>query len=367
MCWPLSGTKTYNGFERSKPEVLPVSNTLLIAAATVFLVNDTGVIAAALVFLYLLSYLGILLAGRGHTVGRVKEHKRTVPLCPSVSRYPQKDNNRGLLLACVFGCAKPVQAAETERKPEPRRVIIYMIDKLSINDLSPKTTPYLWKLQEQGGIGLLNTITGGERTSKNGCCTISAGKLAVGSSNAHLNYEAGEVLEEELAADIFARNTGFVPEKDDILISSINVIEKNNSQRNLGQAGRLGDSIHALGLKTAVIGNSDRPGYPNRPGCLLLMDSRGIVDNGAIGPQMCRLGGFNESLLPLQSDYDKMREQFSILRDDNDVILMEFGDLSRLESMYSSPFPGSLPGGAQKYPAAHRWQYQPNPGRNCPG
>ncbi|ABI68000.1 hypothetical protein [Syntrophomonas wolfei] len=333
--------KPIMALKEAKPEVLPVSNTLLIAAATVFLVNDTGVIAAALVFLYLLSYLGILLAGEGGDTGgqfscaprSTRELSPCVPASPSV---PKKIIIGGLILACVFGCAKPVQAAETERKPEPGRVIIYMIDKLSINDLSPKTTPYLWKLQEQGGIGLLNTITGGERTSKNGCCTISAGKLAVGSSNAHLNYEAGEVLEEELAADIFARNTGFVPEKDDILISSINVIEKNNNQRNLGQAGRLGDSIHALGLKTAVIGNSDRPGYPNRPGCLLLMDSRGIVDNGAIGPQMCRPGGFNESLLPLQSDYDKMHEQFSILRDDNDVILMEFGDLSRLESMYSS-------------------------------
>lgn len=324
--------KPIMALKEAKPEVLPIINTLLITAATVFLVNDTGVIAAALIFLYLLSCLGILLAEEADTGGRFRA-PRSSKASPAI---PKKIIIGGLLLACVFGCTKPVQAAETERKPEPRRVIIYMIDKLSINDLSPKTTPYLWKLQEQGGIGLLNTITGGERTSKNGCCTISAGKLAVGSSNAHLNYEAGEVLEEEPAADIFARNTGFVPEKDDILISSINVIEKNNSQRNLGQAGRLGDSIHALGLKTAVIGNSDRPGYPNRPGCLLLMDSRGIVDSGAIGPQMCRLGGFNESLLPLQSDYDKMREQFSILRDDNDVILLEFGDLSRLESMYSS-------------------------------
>jgi hypothetical protein len=325
--------KPLQALKEAKPEVLPISNTLLIAAATVFLVNDTGVIAAALIFLYLLSYLGILLAEGGDTGGGFFCMPRSSETSPSV---PKKIIIGGLLLVCVFGCAKPVQAAETERKPEPRQVIIYMIDKLSINDLSPQTTPYLWKLQEQGGIGLLNTITGGERTSINGCCTISAGKLAVGSSNAHLNYEAGEVLEGEPAADIFARNTGIVPEKDNILISSINVIEKNNSQRNLGQAGRLGDSIHALGLKTAVIGNSDRPGYPNRSGCLLLMDSRGIVDSGAIGPQMCRPGGFNESLLPLQSDYDKMRGQFSILRDNNDVILLEFGDLSRLESMYSS-------------------------------
>ncbi|MDD3878453.1 MAG: hypothetical protein PHP26_00450 [Syntrophomonas sp.] len=241
----------------------------------------------------------------------------------------------GLLLAGFFCCVQPVQAAETENKPNPRRVIIYMIDKLSINDLSPKTTPYLWELKEQGGMGLLNTITGGERTSKNGCCTISAGKLAVGSSKAHLNYEAGEILEGELVADIFARNTGIVPQKANILISSIEVIGKNNGQRNLGQAGRLGDRIHELGLKTAVIGSSDRPGYPNRVGSLILMDSRGIVDSGAIGPQMCSLGRSKESLLPMQSDYDKMREQFQLFRDNNDIILLEFGDLSRLESMYS--------------------------------
>ncbi|MDD3878454.1 MAG: hypothetical protein PHP26_00455 [Syntrophomonas sp.] len=50
------------GLKQERPEVAQIINTLLIAAATVFIVNDTGVIAAAFILFYLLSYLGILLA-----------------------------------------------------------------------------------------------------------------------------------------------------------------------------------------------------------------------------------------------------------------------------------------------------------------
>ncbi|MDD3024601.1 MAG: hypothetical protein PHE26_11955, partial [Syntrophomonadaceae bacterium] len=80
-----------------------------------------------------------------------------------------------LLLLHFTGLAPA--AAEPVASSQP--VVIFMIDKLNIDDLDPKSTPNLWALKDRGGIGLLNTLTGGERTSKNGCATISAGKLAV--------------------------------------------------------------------------------------------------------------------------------------------------------------------------------------------
>ena len=117
---------------------------------------------------------------------------------------------------------------QAEDKPVPKQVIIYMIDKLDLNDLSPEVTPNLWAIQNKAGLGLLNTLSAGERTSRNVTCTISAGKLALGSSNADLNFKANEIIQGEKAGDIFYRNTGIPPADHNIVINSIEVIKKNN-------------------------------------------------------------------------------------------------------------------------------------------
>ncbi|MEN6350476.1 MAG: hypothetical protein ABFD08_13910 [Syntrophomonas sp.] len=225
-----------------------------------------------------------------------------------------------------------VHAVASNDNTPKQQVVIFMIDKLSIDDIDSHTTPHLWSLINKGGMGLLNTVTGGDRTTKNGCCTISAGKLAVGSSFADQNFEYPEFIDGEKAGDVFSRNTGIFPREMNLLVSSFVVIKKNNEERSLGNAGQLGDDLHQLGCTTAVIGNSDRPGYYSRPGSLVLMDSRGIVDEGAIDDKL--LIADNPRALPAKTNYAQIYREFPQLKD-NDVVLVEFGDLSRLESMYT--------------------------------
>ena len=56
-----------------------------------------------------------------------------------------------ILLACLFFClGQQAIAAESSKKPADK-VIIYMIDNLSLNDITSPNTPYLWSLQNQGG------------------------------------------------------------------------------------------------------------------------------------------------------------------------------------------------------------------------
>ncbi len=222
-----------------------------------------------------------------------------------------------------------ILAAETSGNYSADHVFIYMIDKLNINDIDPNITPNLWSLKEKGGMGLLNTVTGGGRTTKNTCCTISAGKPAVASSKAQLNFKAAEIIDLEKAGDIFYRNTGIPTVDDNIVINSIEVIEKNNERLNIGEPGKLGDAIHTMGYSTAVIGDSDRPGFYSRPGALVLMNSQGIIDNGFVGKEVHDTTG-----LVYWSNYSQILEQSKKLKDIPSVILIEFGDLSRLDSMY---------------------------------
>lgn len=236
-----------------------------------------------------------------------------------------------LLMLSVFFLGLE-QAAGKENEQIADRVIIYMIDKLSIDDLDPHSTPYLWSLADKASMGLLNPVSAGERTLKNICCTISAGKPAVGSSKAQLNFKAGELINSETAATVFFRNTAVLAESENIVISSKAVIFKNNERRALGTPGQLGDSLHQLSCTTAVIGDSDRPAYYSRPGALILMDSQGLVDDGSLGAEVLTFD--KDGVLPFQSNYSQILTQSKKLRD-HQVILIDFGDLSRLEAMDS--------------------------------
>lgn len=236
-----------------------------------------------------------------------------------------------ILVLIVLFLPVTALADNSNNSPSCDRVVIYMIDKLSLTDLDPTITPYLWSLKDTGGFGLLNTVSGGGRTTKNVCCTISAGQIAVSSDKAQLNFTADEKINTEKAETIFYRNNGIYPQDNNIVINSINVIQRNNEHRSLGKPGQLGDTLNDLGYTTAVIGNSDRPGYYSRPGGLILMDTKGIVDNGAVGKEMV---SFDQSLPPgYWSNYSEIAAQSKKLAS-NKVLLIEFGDLSRLDSMY---------------------------------
>lgn len=234
-----------------------------------------------------------------------------------------------LMVLALLGLNQTAILAENTaaQTPAHARVLICMIDRLDIEDLSPASTPNLWHLMELGALGLFNAPSAGERNTNNTCCTISAGQRIISSAHAAHNFEAGELVSDETAGDVFFRNTGIKPAANNILVSNIEAIKKNNMAKNLDAPGLLGDELHKLGCTTAVIGNSDLPGYYSRSGALLLMDSRGIVDSGRVGQEMTR----SSRGLLWKTDYDRILHEAN--QANQTVVLVEFGDLSRLDSM----------------------------------
>jgi len=243
-----------------------------------------------------------------------------------------------LVVLLLLGLNPPVLLAENLAAQEPSgtKILICMIDRLDIGDLSPAATPNLWHLMELGAIGLLNAPSAGERNTNNTCCTISAGQRIISSAHAAYNFEAGELVNNEPAGAVFFRNTGIRPAVNNIVVSNIEAIKKNNKDRNLDAPGLLGDELHKLGCTTAVIGNSDLPGYYSRSGALLLMDSSGIVDAGKVGQEMTR----SSRDLPGKTDYQQVLKETN--QADQAVVMVEFGDLSRLDSMVHLYDPAAL-------------------------
>lgn len=236
------------------------------------------------------------------------------------------------LLISTFFIFSPLSQLQAEERAEKSydQVIIYMIDSLSLNDITPSTTPFLWQMQKEWGVGLLNTSAAKNRTIKNACATLSAGKPALGSSYSQLNFAAYELVNGEKAGEVFLRTTGINPQKENIAVLSINVIKNNNLKQNTGEVGTLGEKIKSQGYTTLVIGNADQPGYHARFAPVILMDKKGLVDRGIIDksanipdPELPALVWTNYQLLEKQAKETKGKA----------VMVIEYGDLYRLEAM----------------------------------
>lgn len=215
-------------------------------------------------------------------------------------------------------------------------VLVCLIDRMNPGDLDPQDTPVLWSLMQQGAIGLLNSPSAGERNTENTYCTISAGSRVLSSNDASLNFQADETINLEKAGDVFARNTGITPQSQNLVVSSIVSIRKNNLKHNLVMPGQLGDLLQAHGDSAAVIGNSDLPGYYSRAGVLLAMNSRGLVEGGKIDNSMVE----PSTKMVYQTNYQEIIAQSQRL--DSALIVIEFGDLTRLNSMSNLYSPASF-------------------------
>lgn len=230
-----------------------------------------------------------------------------------------------LAFIILLGLPAPVATASSDRD----QVLVCLIDRMNLADLDQENTPCLWSLMQRGGIGLLNSPSAGERNTANTYCTISAGSRVLSSGGAQLNFQADEIINLEKARAVFMQNTGIRPDNQNLLVTSIESIKKNNLNSNLAMPGLLGDQLHQYGDTAAVIGNSDLPGYYSRSAVLMVMDSRGLVDNGRIDNTLT----ISSPILGWQSNYAEIAEQSQHL--DNELLVIEFGDLTRLNNMSS--------------------------------
>lgn len=239
-----------------------------------------------------------------------------------------------IILTIALFMFYPFTPAMAQDKPEKTydKVIIYMVDNLALNDINPDTTPFLWQNQKNWGIGLLNTSSAKNRTVKNACATLSAGKPALGSNYSQLNFNASELINGEKAGDIFFRNTGLKPDMENVVVISIISVKDINAEQNTGEVGILGEKIKAQGYATLVAGNADRVGYHVRLAPVILMDKRGLVDKGSIDKSTNTADPELPSLI--WTDYSSLEKQVKGIKGKT-VALIEYGDLYRLESMAS--------------------------------
>ncbi len=215
--------------------------------------------------------------------------------------------------------------------------IILVVDQISLADLTNPELVNFKSIIDKGAIGVMNTTTGGAQIPDNAFVTMGAGSRAIGSPAASQAFNAGDELHGEPVSGIYLRriNNPAVGQADIISLTVEQIKTLNDKLHYTVEIGALGEALHQAGLKTCVIGNSDRPPedaiFPRyvygRQAAAILMDNHGLVDYGDISTAT----NYSDLTAPygIRTDAAKVTQLFRQYYPYSQVMLINFGDTSR--------------------------------------
>ena len=196
----------------------------------------------------------------------------------------------GLLLvglAATYVGGQQAEPASVAATPGARKVVLFGIPRLSLDDLGDGVVPTLDRLVEGGALAASSVRTLGSRPSTaEAYATLSAGSRVRGVVDSDDAYPVDAAVEGSTAREVARRRTGASPRGQIVVIGGASAIEGAGTDVS-SLPGALADALHQAGKATAVVGNADVrsiSGEPilHRPAALAAMDSATSVDSGAV-------------------------------------------------------------------------------------
>lgn len=175
--------------------------------------------------------------------------------------------------------------------------IIVLAPYLTWADITPTTTPTLWRLAQTGATGNVNARSRSRDKADaasplEGALGISAGSWAVSVPTAAGAYSVTERYEVGTAAEAYRRATGNQVGGSAIVFLGMPLTARVNAEKAFEiQLGILGESVEDAGGTTAAVGNSD-VGYVTgeqryvRPAALAAMNAEGLVRFGDVSRRL---------------------------------------------------------------------------------
>jgi hypothetical protein len=202
-------------------------------------------------------------------------------------------------------------------------------------DVEAGRAPALRALADRWAIGALSIRTVGSKTDTSSAfATIGAGNRARGRG-----WEDEHIVPETVAA---GREAGLV-------VRGMGEVQADNHRLRFGAVpGTLGSTLHAAGLRTAVVGNSDGGQLPRAGGArvgkglvrrrfagLALADLEGRVDAGDVGDALVRRD--ESTLNGYRADADAMVAAVRRALGAADVVVVELADAYREARIAAGP------------------------------
>ncbi len=267
------------------------------------------------------------------------------------SLLPEKDgrkkaNNQMRVLAAVFAtffvliilvsCPPRVLAGNSEKRPFSGKLVILIVERLSINDLTYPGARYIVSRCPEWGLGFMTTrnptppLKSTELAGKE-YITFCSGAPAAGTAASYLCLTERE-REGFASWSEYARTGGTAGDKfvfEEVKCLAWQDVLRNNAKLKGTRPGLLGRTLEKEGIIRAVIGNADDATEKRRFAPLILCNEAGVVP----------LGDVTWSTLVLDRDFPggwradivKILEALSASLEMADLVVVDFGDLARLE------------------------------------
>ena len=216
-----------------------------------------------------------------------------------------------------------------------------IVDQITWNDYLKGPMPIMQKLARQGLVGVMTTnpAAGRLRTPNNTYATIGAGAKIGGGPAGGESLNANAPYQNDFAGDEYYRRTGRQALGGEVVHLGIVEMEKANIGLKYSfSLGALGTILHQNELKTAVLGNADpapqevfQHNNYQRQAAVIAMDVFGRVDYGDVSARTTRPDP--GSLAGVVTDYDYLLQQFDELKNKADLVVIETGDTTRLNTL----------------------------------
>jgi hypothetical protein len=230
---------------------------------------------------------------------------------------------RGGSLAVVFlviFCLSPVAAQP------PGKVVVVAMNRTSLSQVAADKAMASWLTR--GSVGLLNISTAARPLPSHLYVTMGAGSRAIGADSARLAFMTDEENNGTAAGEAFWRRSAVAPEGEILHLGMAEINRLNQELRHPVQPGLLGDTLRQNGRVAAVIGNADGL-LVSREAVTFLADGSGQVPLGEVSRRILK----RDSAFPFgwRTDREKVWNIFQEVFDKVDVVLVEWGDFSRLD------------------------------------
>lgn len=200
---------------------------------------------------------------------------------------------------------------------------IIIVNKLTFLDI--EKMPNLNNLIDEGNIGLMNSRGISGYKGAESFVTINASAKAYANNESSQFYNLNDEYKE-----IYENRVGVLDKEYAIGNIQIGKLYNQNENNNYSPyLGALGDSLHNLGLKTAVFGNSDTDEEKIRTAALISMDSKGLIDYGNLDNVLMEDMDYPYGF---KTDYEKILREMYDIKSKASLILMDTGDLARLNN-----------------------------------
>lgn len=209
-----------------------------------------------------------------------------------------------------------------------KKFIVFLVNKTDFEDI--ESMPFTKGLAEKYAIGLMNTRAQGSSNDYSGALTLGSGTRAEASY-----YTSRSVELNKDNFSVYQRRTGYDNKYKEVANLDIARLKETNSKNNFNPIiGALGNSLNLNDKKVTVLGNSDTDERKVRLGVLMGMNEYGLVDYGSIEADI----NIEDPNYPygLRTDYELMIKSFEESVKKSDLIILELGDLYRLEKYKSN-------------------------------